>query len=82
MTYIDAGASHVIVTSHVFHDGNISFDRLEELVRLIGKERLVIDLSCRKRPENPAGPFYVVTDKWTKYTDYAITSVCNLSFSL
>ena len=44
-----------------------------ELVDLVGKTRLVIDLSCRKKPEDPAGPFYVVTDKWTKYTDYVVT---------
>ncbi len=47
--YLTAGASHVIVTSYVFRDGTIDFERLNNLVSLIGKERLVLDLSCRKK---------------------------------
>ena len=49
LEYLNAGASHVIVTSYIFRDGNLDFARLEELVAIVGKERLVIDLSCRKR---------------------------------
>lgn len=45
--YLDAGASHVIVTSYVFRDGVIDWERLEALVAAVGKERLVLDLSCR-----------------------------------
>jgi len=45
--WLDAGASHVIVTSFVFHNGKIDMERLKGLVTLIGKERLVLDLSCR-----------------------------------
>ena len=58
------GASHVIVTSYVFVDGEIRYDRLEELISKIGKKHLVLDLSCRKRD----GDYYVVTDRWQKYT--------------
>ena len=47
--FIRKGASHVIVTSYVFQDGEIRFDRLEKLVKEIGKEHLVLDLSCRKK---------------------------------
>ena len=74
--YLDAGASHVIVTSYVFKDGHIAWERLDELVSAVGKERLVIDLSCRRLPEAKRGGdsnFYVVTDKWQKYTDFALT---------
>jgi phosphoribosylformimino-5-aminoimidazole carboxamide ribotide isomerase len=63
-TYLDAGASHVIVTSWVFRDGQIDWDRLEALKTAIGRERLVIDLSCRKRD----GQYYVVTNRWQSFT--------------
>ena len=76
--YLEAGASHVIVTSFVFEDGEIQFDRLKQLVDLVGKNKLVLDLSCRKKA--PSGEdtdkddqFYVVTNKWTKYTNFSIT---------
>lgn len=63
--YLDAGASHVIVTSYVFKDGRLHYDRLKEMVRAVSKERLVLDLSCRKKNEC----YYIVTDRWQKYTD-------------
>lgn len=68
--YIDAGASHVIVTSHIFHDGMLDMERLETLVQKIGKERLVIDLSCRKREDK----WFVVTDKWTRFSDFEVNA--------
>ena len=71
--YLECGASHIIVTSYVFSEGNINFARLEELSILVGKDRLVIDLSCRKKKGEEDGLYYVVTNKWTKYTDYPVT---------
>lgn len=68
--YIDAGASHVIVTSYIFHDGRLHMERLEKLVAAVGKENLVIDLSCRSRD----GKWYVVTDKWTKFSDFEVNA--------
>ena len=62
--WLDAGASHVIVTSWVFHEGRVDWERLNELVSMIGKSRLVLDLSCRKRD----GEYLVVTDRWQKFT--------------
>src|SRR5678816_4201202 len=47
--YLDAGASHVIVTSWVFREGQLDFDRLRTLVSAVGKNRLVLDLSCRRK---------------------------------
>lgn len=73
MTYLNAGASHVIVTSYVFKDGAISFENLTRLRDLVGRSRLVLDLSCRKNPADPSGPYYVVTDKWTKFTTTPVT---------
>lgn len=62
--YLDAGASHVIVTSYVFHDGTISYENLNRLLETVGKNKLVLDLSCRKKD----GAYYIVTDRWQKYT--------------
>lgn len=67
--WLDRGASHVIVTSHVFHDGQLDAERLDRLCRLIGKERLVLDLSCRWKDDG----YYVVTDRWQKFTDLMIS---------
>jgi len=64
-SWLNAGASHVIVTSWVFRNGQVDWARLEELTAKIGKERLVLDLSCRKRD----GSYFVVTDRWQKFTD-------------
>ncbi|WP_097072969.1 phosphoribosylformimino-5-aminoimidazole carboxamide ribotide isomerase [Ureibacillus xyleni] len=66
--YIDAGATHVIVTSYIFHDGQLDMERLQKLIEAVGKEHIVIDLSCRKRD----GKWYVVTDKWTKFSDFEV----------
>jgi len=63
--YLDAGASHVIVTSYAFKDGKIEWERLEQLAAAVGKERVVLDLSCRKK----AGDYYIVTDRWQKFTE-------------
>src|SRR6516164_9252724 len=42
-SWLEAGASHVVVTSWVFRDGKVDWARLEEISRAIGKERLVVD---------------------------------------
>ena len=67
--WLERGASHVIVTSHVFHDGQLDTERLDRLCQLIGKERLVLDLSCRWKDDG----YYVVTDRWQKFTDLRIS---------
>ena len=67
--WLEAGASQVIVTSYVFQDGRIQYDNLEKMRNTVGKERLVLDLSCRKRD----GEYYVVTDRWQKFTDVRVT---------
>lgn len=67
--YLDIGASHVIVTSYVFKDGQISWENLEKMERAVGKENLVLDLSCRKKE----GQYYIVTDRWQKFTEVPVT---------
>lgn len=64
--YLEAGASHVIVTSYVFRGGEILWDNLKRLVHAVGREHIVLDLSCRKKAD---GAFYIVTDRWQNYTD-------------
>ena len=68
MAYIEAGASHVIVTSYVFQDGKIHWDNLQKLVDAVGKKRIVLDLSCRKK----GNAYYVVTNRWQTYTDVVV----------
>lgn len=68
--FLDAGASHVIVTSWVFRDGHIRYDRIRTLREIVGKEHLVLDLSCRKRD----GKYFVVTDRWQKFTEEEVTA--------
>ena len=78
--WLDRGASHIIVTSFVFRNGAIDYERLQQLVDIVGKERLVLDLSCRRRPEDVDAstttledcPYYVVTDKWQKFTNFKV----------
>lgn len=69
-SFIEMGASHVIVTSYVFTDGEIQYERLKKLSDVVGRERLVLDLSCRKR-ENA---YYIVTDRWQKFTKQPLDS--------
>jgi phosphoribosylformimino-5-aminoimidazole carboxamide ribotide isomerase len=64
-SWLDAGASHVIVTSWVFREGRVDGERLGALVQTAGKERLVLDLSCRRRGVD----YFVVTDRWQKFTE-------------
>lgn len=68
--YLEAGASHVIVTSYVFRNGEISMERLKQMVRAVGREHLVLDMSCRRRE----GRYYVVTDRWQHFTEVEVTA--------
>jgi len=58
--FLDAGASSVIVTSYVFHDGRIDMDRLEKMVQAVGREHLVLDLSAKKVD----GAYHIMTERW------------------
>lgn len=67
--FLDAGASHVIVTSYVFWDGKINYENLARLKDAVGREHLVLDLSCRKKDDF----YYIVTDRWQKFTDEKVS---------
>lgn len=68
MGYLDAGATHVIVTSYVFNNGHINMDNLRFLNNKVGKEHIVLDLSCKKQGDK----YYVATNRWQKITDVEI----------
>ncbi len=67
--FLDAGASHVIVTSYVFRDGQINEENLYRMVETVGREHLVLDLSCKKSEDG----YRIVTDRWQKMTDVLLT---------
>ncbi|MDD6157271.1 MAG: phosphoribosylformimino-5-aminoimidazole carboxamide ribotide isomerase [Lachnospiraceae bacterium] len=67
--YLEAGARQVVVTSYVFSDGKVDYERLDRLRDTVGKEHLVLDLSCRYRGDG----YYIVTDRWQKFTEEKIT---------
>ncbi|MBP5355213.1 MAG: phosphoribosylformimino-5-aminoimidazole carboxamide ribotide isomerase [Lachnospiraceae bacterium] len=67
--FLDKGASHVIVTTFLFKDGEFCVDRLFRLADMVGKDRIVIDLSCRRQFDN----YTVVTDRWQHFTKLAVT---------
>lgn len=67
--FIREGASHVVVTSYVFRNGSVDYDRLNALVEAVGKEHLVLDLSCRKKDDI----YYIVTDRWQRFTQEKVT---------
>lgn len=67
--FLEHGASHVIVTSYVFSNGQIHYEKLDKLVSSVSKEHLVLDLSCRKKD----GKYFIVTDRWQNFTDVVLT---------
>lgn len=83
--FLEMGASHVIITSYVFREGRLDEARLDEMLRAVGKEHLVLDLSCRRvqadveaedaagNAEAGAAEYRVVTDRWQKLTQLRVT---------
>jgi phosphoribosylformimino-5-aminoimidazole carboxamide ribotide isomerase len=72
--FIKRGAAAVIVTSYVFRDGRIDYENLDRLLQAVGKEHLVLDLSCRYRKDGGQGAgYYIVTDRWQRFTDERVT---------
>ncbi|KAI0660915.1 Phosphoribosylformimino-5-aminoimidazole carboxamide ribotide isomerase [Cubamyces menziesii] len=73
--WLDAGASKVIVTSYLFPEGKFSLERLKAVCSAVGKDRLVVDVSCRKRGDK----WLVAMNKWQTITDM---EVCKESLDL
>ncbi|MDX2321689.1 MAG: phosphoribosylformimino-5-aminoimidazole carboxamide ribotide isomerase [Moritella sp.] len=68
--YIEAGASHVIVTSYLFDGDEFSWEKLAQLKALIGKEHLILDLSCRKTAQG----WNIATNRWQTVTTTVINA--------
>ncbi|KAG6556169.1 hypothetical protein Mapa_002110 [Marchantia paleacea] len=66
--YLEYGASHVIVTSYIFSQGELDLEKLQKLVTVVGKDKLVLDLSCRKKD----GQYFVVTDRWQRFSNFVV----------
>jgi len=66
--FLEAGASHLIVTSYLFENGQLSADRLEKIKRETGTEHLVLDLSCRRTESG----WNIATDRWQTVTNTQI----------
>lgn len=73
MKYLRAGASHVIVTSFIFSNGTLNLEKLGEISKLVGKSKLVLDLSCRRKKKD--SEYFVVTDRWQTYTNFKVNSI-------
>lgn len=68
VSYLEQGASHVIVTSYIFRDGELDMHNLRRIVEAVGKEKLVIDLSCKAKD----GVWYVVTNQWKTFSSFEV----------
>lgn len=68
--WIENGAEKVIVTSWCFPEGKFSQARLNELLKEVGREHLVLDLSCRRRGDD----YFVAADRWRTYTDLKVNN--------
>jgi phosphoribosylformimino-5-aminoimidazole carboxamide ribotide isomerase len=67
--YLDSGASHVIVTSYIFSRGEVQWPRLDALEKMVGKGRLVLDLSCRRSGDT----YTIATDRWQNTSTIALS---------
>lgn len=68
--WLEAGASQIIVTSWLFDtDGRFREDRLRELASEVGRENIVVDLSCRKTKTGWA----VAMNRWQTLTNIDVT---------
>jgi phosphoribosylformimino-5-aminoimidazole carboxamide ribotide isomerase len=74
-SFLDAGASQVIVTSYIFQDGQINNENLKKLANTVLPEKLVFDLSVRRKNTS----YYITTDRWQKVTDQRLEDVLYLS---
>ena len=75
--FLAAGASHVIVTSYLFENGQFSWQRLADIKQITGAERLILDLSCRRT----ASGWNIATDRWQTVTDTPVNAETLASLS-
>lgn len=66
--WLERGAAALIATSYVFKEGRLHPERLEALSQAVGREHLVLDLSCAPRQ----GRYFVATDRWQRLSDFEV----------
>ncbi|MCR8632683.1 phosphoribosylformimino-5-aminoimidazole carboxamide ribotide isomerase [Paenibacillus radicis (ex Xue et al. 2023)] len=69
-SYLAKGASHVIVTSYIFRDGELNTANLDKIVSEVGADKLVIDLSCKEHN----GKWVVATNQWKTISNFEVTA--------
>lgn len=67
--FINAGASHVIVTSYLFEGNVLSRDKMERLCQSVGRKQVVFDLSCKKTKTG----YQIMTNRWQTATSEYVT---------
>lgn len=67
--WLERGAEKVIVTSYLFPDCKFSFERLLTLEKIVGRDRLVVDISCRRREQG----WVVAMNRWQNLTDMVVS---------
>lgn len=70
--WIERGANQIIITSFLFPNGTFSQERLESVLKALNreKERLVIDLSCRRKGDT----WFVAMNKWQTITEFEVNA--------
>jgi len=68
--FIEAGASHVIVTSYLFDGGQFSWHKLDKIKAETGAEHLILDLSCRRTDNG----WHIATDRWQTVTETPVNA--------
>ncbi|KAI9467082.1 Phosphoribosylformimino-5-aminoimidazole carboxamide ribotide isomerase [Lactarius psammicola] len=71
LSWLEHGANKVIVTSYLFPGQKFSLERLQTISSLVGKERLVVDISCRRRGDR----WMVAMNKWQDITDTEVSEL-------
>ncbi|MCC7261336.1 MAG: phosphoribosylformimino-5-aminoimidazole carboxamide ribotide isomerase [Candidatus Latescibacteria bacterium] len=66
--WLERGAAALIATSYVFREGRLHRERLAALSQAVGREHLVLDLSCAPRQ----GRYFVATDRWQRLSDFEV----------
>ena len=74
LEYINFGASHIIFNSAIFYHGRLNLEDLKSIKKVLGKSRIVLDLSCKEYD----GKFFVMSNKWKEKSNFEI-NLKNLS---
>ena len=66
--WLEKGAKAVIISSRLFNGTDFSMESLQAFTDLIGKDKIILDLSCRL----VEGRFRAMTNKWNTVTNLIV----------